>query len=96
MKVGRTDTVQHHINTGEHAPVKQPPRRIPFYMRATVEKLVEEMLGNGIIEYLLSLWASPIVLDAKQDGSTCFCVDYHPLNAIMKLDKFPLLWVDDA
>ena len=37
MEVGRTDLVQHYINTGEHAPVKQPPRRIPFSMRAKVE-----------------------------------------------------------
>ena len=37
MEVGRTDLVQHTINTGEHAPVKQAPRRIPE----------EESRGNG-------------------------------------------------
>lgn len=96
MEVGQTDLVQHHINTGEHAPVKQPPRRIPFSMRAKVEALVEEMLGNGIIEHSTSPWASPIVLVAKQDGSTRFCVDYRRLNAITKLDEFPLPRVDDS
>ena len=96
MEVGRTDLVQHHINTGEHAPVKQPPRRIPFSMRAKVEALVEEMLGNGIIDHSTSPWASPIVLVAKQDGSTRFCVDYHHLNAITKLNEFLLPQVDDS
>lgn len=96
MEVGRTDLVQHHITTGEHAPVKQPPRRIPFSMRAKVEALVEEMLGNGIIEHSTSPWASPIVLVAKQDGSTRFCLGYRRLNAITKLDEYPLPRVDDS
>ena len=65
-------------------------------MRAKVEKLVEELPGNGIIEHSSSPWASPIVLVAKQDGSTRFCVDYRRLNAITKLDEFPLPRVDDS
>lgn len=65
MEVGQTDLVQHHINTGEDAPVKQAPKRIPFSMRAKVESMVDEMLGNGIIEHSASPWASPIVLVTK-------------------------------
>ena len=43
-----------------------------------------------------SLWASPVVLVAKKDGSTRFCVDYRCLNSITKLDTFPLPHVDDS
>ena len=32
----------------------------------------------------------------KKDGSTRFCVDYRKLNAIIKLDSFPLPRVDDS
>ena len=97
MEVGRTDLVQHDIDTGGHVPLKQPPiaRRIPFSLRAKVEKMVQEMLDTGIIEHFSSPWASPIVLVSKQDGSTRFCVDYCRLNAITKLDEFPLPRVDD-
>ena len=96
MEVGRTDLVQLMINTGEHAPVKQTPRRIPFSLRKKVREMVDEMLDKGIVEHSLSPWASPIVLVSKQDGSTRFCVDYHRLNSITKLDEFPLLRIDDS
>ena len=52
MEVGRTDLVQHSINTGEHAPVKQAPRRIPFSMRKKVEEIVDEMLDKGLLNIL--------------------------------------------
>ena len=40
MEVGRTDLVQHRIDTGGQTPLRQPPRRIPFSLRAKVEKMV--------------------------------------------------------
>ena len=96
MEVGCTDLVQHTINTGEHAPVKQTPRRIPFSLRKKVGEMVDEMLDKGIVEHSSSPWASPIVLVSKQDGSTRFCVDYQHLNSITKLDEFLLPRIDDS
>ena len=90
MEVGRTDLVQHTINMGEHAPVKQAHQRIPFSLRKKVGEMVDEMLDKGIVEHPSSPWASPIVLVSKQDRSTRFCVDYCCLNSITKLDEFPL------
>ena len=96
MEVGRTDLVQDTINTGEHAPVKQTPRRIPFSLRKKVGEMVDEMLDKVIVEHSSSPWASHIVLVSKQDGSTRFCVDYHRLNSKTKLDEFPLPQIDDS
>lgn len=37
-EIGRTDLVDHQINTGDSAPVKQPARRIPFALRPKVKE----------------------------------------------------------
>ena len=94
--LGSTNVVSHSINTGDHSPIRQPPRRIPFALRRKVEEMVDNMLRQGVIWPSKSPWASPIVLVAKKDGSTRFCVDYRRLNAITKMDVFPLPRIDDS
>ena len=95
-ELGTTSIVTHVIDTGNHAPVRQPVRRTPFALRATVDKLVADMLDQGVIQPSSSPWASPIVLVRKKDGGTRFCVDYRKLNQITKLDVFPLPCIDDT
>ena len=96
FELGVTDLVSHSINTGDHPPVRQPPRRTPFSLRQKVTEMVQQMLTQGIVCPSYSPWASPVVLVQKKDGSLRFCVDYRRLNAITKLDVFPLLRIDDS
>ncbi|GBO24108.1 hypothetical protein AVEN_129662-1, partial [Araneus ventricosus] len=86
--VGRCNMTQHRINTGDHPPFKQYPRRLPLARKEA--DLVQEMVDNGIIEESSGPWASPIVLVKKKDGSTRFCVDYRKLNEITKKDSYHL------
>ena len=95
-ELGRTSLVEHSISTGDHLPIKQLPRRIPHFLRAKVSQHVEEMLEQNVITPSHSPWASPVVLVAKKDGSTRFCVDYRKLNAITKMDVHPLPRIDDS
>ena len=95
-ELGTTDLINHSINTGDHPPVRQPPRRIPFALRDTVDGLVEEMLSQGVLVPSTSPWASPVVLVRKKDGGTRFCVDYQKLNHVTKQDEFPLPRIDET
>ena len=92
---GKVDTVEHKIETGNHPPIKQPSRRVPFSVRGEIHKMVGDMLEAGVVQESSSPWASPIVLVKKKDGSLRFCVDYRRLNAITRKDVFPLPRIDD-
>ncbi|GBN10046.1 Transposon Ty3-I Gag-Pol polyprotein [Araneus ventricosus] len=94
--VGRCNMTQHRINTGNHPPIKQYPRHLPLAKKEEAERLVKEMVDNGIIEESSGPWASPIVLVKKKDGSTRFCVDYRKLNEITIKDSYPLPRIDDT
>ncbi|GFU29205.1 retrovirus-related Pol polyprotein from transposon 412 [Trichonephila clavipes] len=93
---GRTRLTKHRIDTGEHPPIKQHPRRLPFAKQEEVQKLIRDMKNNDVIEPSSSPWASPIVLVRKKDGSTRFCVDYRRLNDATKKDSYSLPRIDDT
>ncbi|GBM06338.1 hypothetical protein AVEN_121381-1 [Araneus ventricosus] len=69
----RCNMAQHRINTGDHPPIKQYPRRLPLARKEEAERLVNEVVENGIIEESSGSWSSPIVLVRKKDGSTILC-----------------------
>ena len=95
-ELGKTTLTTHRIDTGNSAPLRQPPRRVPFVLRSKVNTLVDDMLDQGVVVPSSSPWASPVVLVAKKDGSTRFCVDYRRLNTVTKLDVYPLPRIDDS
>ena len=95
-ELGATGTITHTINTGSHPPIRQQPRRIHFALRDRVTQMVQDMLDNKIVQPSSSPWSSPIILVEKKDGSFRFCVDYRRLNAITKMDVFPLPRIDNT
>ena len=48
--LGRTGLVKHRIDVGDHAPIKQPPRRLPIHQREEEEKQIEQMLSRDVVE----------------------------------------------
>lgn len=87
---GCTDLVTHRIETGDALPLKCNPRPISLSKRQATDKLLDEMLADGVIRRSRSAWASPIVLVLKKDGTYRLCVDYRRLNGLTRKDAYPL------
>ena len=89
-KIGRCNMTKVHIDTGDARPIYQTPGRSPWKEKEEINKQVEEMLRQDIIEPLRSAWSSRVVLAKKPDGSWRFCNDMRALNSVTKADVYPL------
>ncbi|XP_069840942.1 uncharacterized protein [Dendropsophus ebraccatus] len=96
LDFGKTNLVQHRINTGDHLPIKEKHRPIPPANYQQVKKLLKEMKDSNVIQESQSPWAAPIVLVKKKDGNIRFCVDYRKINTITHKDAYPLPRIEES
>ena len=85
---------EHVIAVQDCTPIRQAPYRIPQAYKETVRQELDKILQAGIITTSSSAWASPIVLVNKKDGSLRLCVDYRKLNAVARMDAYPMPRID--
>jgi hypothetical protein len=99
-ELGCTSQIEHSIETGDARPIKRSPYRIPHALKPVVDEHIDDMLKREIIEPSASPWSNSIVLVQKKskDGSVKyrFCIDYRSLNAVTKLDAYPILNIVDT
>ena len=88
--------VRHYIDTGNAKPIKQRVYRASHHHRQEIEKQVEGMLCNGIIEPSVSPWAGPVVLVTKADNTLRLCIDYRNLNKATIKGSYPLPQLQDT
>ncbi|XP_055877143.1 uncharacterized protein LOC129924683 [Biomphalaria glabrata] len=62
MDFGRTNLIQHRIDTGNTRPIRQQPRRLPLAKHQEAMDMIERMRKQGVVEPSNSPWCSPIVL----------------------------------
>ena len=96
LDMGRTDVVQHEIDTGDSKPVRQALRPQPLAMLPMIDEQLDEMLQLKIISPSCSEWASNVVMVKKKDGSLRFCIDYRKLNEKTVKDVYPLPRIDSC
>ncbi|XP_022237179.1 uncharacterized protein LOC111084912 [Limulus polyphemus] len=85
-KPGKTDFVQHKIETTTRDPVKMKTYQMPYVMRDLIKQEVKVMLEARIIEPSNSAFCSPMVIMEK-NNSNHFCIDFRKLT---KFDSKPL------
>ncbi len=93
---GRAHRFTHTIDTGSNSPIRQRPYRTPYSQLDMIDEHINKMLDKGIIQESNSPWSQPLVIVMKKDGSPRFCVDFRKLNAITKIQIFPMPRVDDV
>ena len=83
------------LQTGAQA-INIRPYKSSFIQKGEIERLVKEMLANGIIQQSVSPFASPVLLVKKKDSTWRFCIDYRQLNEQTVKNKFPIPLIDDT
>ena len=96
IDLGKTDLVEHRIDTGDAKPVRQSLRRMPAAYSHIIDEQIELMLKQGIIEPAVSEWSSNVVLVKKKDQSYRFCIDFRQLNEISVKDTQPIPRIDSC
>lgn len=95
-ELGHTHLYSHTIDTGDAAPIRRRFYRQSPHVAEEMNRQLEEMLKNDIIEESNSDWFSPVVMCKKRSGELRFCVDYRGLNKVTKPKFFPLPRLEDV
>ena len=95
LELGKTNVTKMTIDTGEHAPIKQRPYKIPYAQREQIEKQIGDMLTNNIVRPSTSPWSSPLVIVPKKDGTKRMCVDFRKINNVTVKNSYPLPDITD-
>ena len=67
-------------------------RPIPFALKAAIEKELDRLESEGILEKIsYSEWAAPVVPIPKAEGTIRLCGDYKvTINSQLEVDQYPL------
>lgn len=76
-------------------PVSVRPYKQAQFQKDENERIVQDILQQGIIRESCSPYSSPILLVKKKDGSWMFSVDYRALNSITIKNKIPIPTVNE-
>lgn len=91
-----TDFATHRIKVSpDQEPIASPPYRLSQNRKEALQKELDKLLRDDVIEECESPWASNVVLVTKKDGSLRLCIDYRKLNAVTEPDRYPLPRIED-
>ncbi|MCI12633.1 hypothetical protein A2U01_0033738 [Trifolium medium] len=77
------------------APFNLRPYRFSRIQKDIIDKLVQDMIDQGIVQHNTSPFSYPTILVRKKDGSWRLCVDFRRLNELTIKDRFPIPLIED-
>lgn len=96
--IGKLKDIKAHLTLKDNADPKfLKARSVPYAMRPRIEKELDRLQQEGIIQPVAhSDWATPIVPALKKNGDIRICGDYRvTVNPVLKVDQYPLPKIDD-
>ena len=93
--LGECNVLTHKIDTSNCAPIKQPLYKTTLDQKFEIEKHVQDMYNNNIIEPSESPWHNNPVLVEKKNGEKRFCIDFRLLNRATLKDAYALPRIDE-
>ena len=79
-------------------PVAQPLRRPAFSLKEKIEKKLDELLREDIIEQVEgpTPWVNPVVVVLKSNGDVRLCVDMRCANKAIIRERYPIPTIDEV
>lgn len=88
--------IDHHITLKPNStPITLRPYRFYYFKKLEIEKIIQELLKNNLIQNSTSSYSSPVLLVKKKDETWRMCIDYRKLNENTVKNKFPIPLIDD-
>ena len=75
--------------------IKQTPYRLSPVKQDILNKEVQFLLDNGLVEKSNNRWASPCILVQNKDGGYRMCTDYRKVNTLTHPDRYSLPRIDE-
>ncbi|XP_022796469.1 uncharacterized protein LOC111334923 [Stylophora pistillata] len=98
--VGKLKNFQLNLHVNKDVkPVAQPVRRLPFGLRDKVDKKLDELLKEDIIEEVPSgptERVSPLVVVPKPDGDIRVCVYMRRANEAIERERHPIPTIEEV
>jgi hypothetical protein len=76
-------------------PIYKTPYKMATPELAKLKEHIKKLLEKGFICPTSSPWRAPVIFVPKKDGTQRLCVDYHAMNEVTVMNKYPLPRIDD-
>ena len=93
---GKTDLISYEANMRPGPPIAVPPYRATPQMQMEMDKIVHEMLANGLVSHSTSAFSAPVLLVPKKLGGWRFVTDFRKVNARCERVVYPLPRIEDS